>query len=280
MLYPENIAWIAQIKTWISASLARTLTFNQRQLITVDEVLNPCYNDPWDYNVVNYAISTVDGYIMVKFPADGVYTPIVDRYPMAVEATEELMRYFETISFETDQTTELMRTHVQKLFSWLYAWNTELVWIDKVHPEDICAKILFNTPALTYNARAALVGGLSPDFFLRGKDYYAVETWLNNTSRWTAMDTAQFLLGSGSTENDTFYLYYPGQGYSYGQERTAFEMQSQARGLSYALLGVLAKGLTDKTRLTSESWPKKLSILTDAAVYCNPMMSYLIRLNF
>lgn len=279
MFYQENQKWIDQIKSWVNASLARTVNYNQRQTIYIEEVESPFRTSPWNYNVINYAIGLIDGYVMVKYPPDGVFDPYVDRDPMAREATKELLRYFETISFETDQSITLLEKNIYKLFSWLYAWNTELVWIDKVHPEDICANILFNTPPLTYKARDQLVGGLSPDFFLRGKDYYEVETWLTNASRWTETEKAEFLLPKEVNGADTFTLYYPGQGNVFGKERTAFEMQSQARGLSFMLLGVLAKSLTDPSRLVNEAWPQKLAILTDAAVYCNPVMSYVIRLD-
>lgn len=275
MLYPENQNWVPKVKQWITNSLARTKTFNQRQLLTVDEVVNPFYSDPWNHNTINYAISLVDGYVMVKFPADGVYEPLIDRYPMAIEATKEIMNFLQTISFDTDQSKDLIEMHLQKMFSWLYAWNTELLWIDKVHPEDICAKVLFNTTPLTYAQRAALVNGESPDFFLRGKDYYEIQTWLSNVTKWSAMKNNQFVYGT-----ESYRLYYPGQGYSFGKERTAFEMQSQARGLSYSLFGVLAKALTDKTVLTSQYWSRRLSVLTDASVFCNPVMSYVVRLDF
>ncbi|WP_107333843.1 hypothetical protein [Klebsiella pneumoniae] len=275
MLYPENQNWIPKVKQWINNSLARTKTYNQRQILTVDEVLNPFYSDPWGHNTINYAISLVDGYIMVKFPENGVYEPLLDRYPMAKEATAEVMNFLETITFDTEQSTSLIETHIQKLFSWLYAWNTELVWIDKIHPEDICAKILFNTPVLTYAQRAALVNNESPDFFLRGKDYYELQTWLAGIARWSSLDVNQFPYGE-----ESFSLYFPGQGYSFGKERTAFEMQSQARGVAYSLYGVMAKAMTNKTLLTSQYWSRRLSVLTDASVYCNPVMSYVLRLDF
>ncbi|UKS72032.1 hypothetical protein MOA67_gp166 [Klebsiella phage KpLz-2_45] len=275
MLYPENQKWVPKVKEWITDSLARTKTYNQRQLLTIDEVLNPCFSDPWGHNTINYAISLVDGYIMPTFPKDGVYEPLLDRYPMAIEATQEIVNFLETVSFDTDQSDELIRTHIQKLFSWLYAWNTELVWVDKVHPEDICVKVLFGNDPPTYAERAALVNNESPDFFLRGKDYYEIETWLTKIDDWSAFAVNRF-----PYQEESFSLYFPGQGYSFGKERAAFEMQSQARGIAYSLYGVMAKALTDKTKLTKQFWSRRLAVLTDAAVYCNPVLSYILRFDF
>lgn len=276
MLYPENQTWVPQVKSWISASFARADTQNQRRYFNVSEVLSPFFSDPWNFNVTNQCIALPDGYVMVEYPPESVYTPLLDRFGMAVEATDEMMNFLEMTTYVSDQDTDYIRRQFNLFFNLLYAWNTTLKWIDKVHPEDIVARILFKSPVVTYAQRAALVNGLNPDNFLRGSSYYVVNVWLNSLTTYASAGDSQFFL-----DGNAFSLRYPGGGYAYGKDKTAFDMQSTARGLAFSMLGYLAANIgADKSQLVSQYWDHRLAILTDAATYRNEVMSYLLRTNF
>lgn len=274
MLYPENTAAIAKIKTWINASIARAVTQQQNASISIQEINNPFRKDPWELAAMNKAIILHDGYIMPKFPVAGTYEPILDRYPMAVEATKELVNWLSTLSVDFNQDAALLNSEALLFFQWLYTWNVELVWVDKVHPEDWVANVLFGTTAPTYLNRSIAAGGLNPDIFLRGSTYYETDTWLGKLTQYGTLDSTEFAWGT-----KTFSLYYPGAGYAYGKVKEAFEKQSTARGISQSILGVMIAALptTDKGKLTSQYWAHRMAILTDAAVYSNGYVSYLTR---
>lgn len=275
MLYPSNTINLEKIKGWVNSSLARAITQRQVQTFTIREYINPFYGDPWNFPSVCKFIELPDGYIFPNFPAtDGVYTPILGRDPMAREIATELIKFMATTTASVGLDAVAFNSEAYRFFQWLYTWNTDLIWVDKVHPEDWVAKVLFGATPPTYAVRSSTVGNIDPDSFLRGPSYYVVKTWVDSLPSYGTLDSTEFIYG-----DKTFELYFPGNGVTYGKSKEAFDKQSVSRGIAQSILGILAKALigAEPGLLTSQYWGSRLAILTDSAVYSNPYVSYLVR---
>lgn len=273
MLYSENTTNIPKIIAWLSAALSRATTQLQEPYIDIVKIRNPCYIDPFSLSPENYAFSLPDGYIIPTFPGTAEYETSIERNAMATEAVTNLTYQLATLTYKSHQSDDDFQAMMLIFFQQLYTWNTDLIWVDKVHPQDIVGNILFNGTTPTYANRLPLVGYLSPDNFLQNTDNYDITVWSGQLTNYETANQNSFYWG---TLNPTFF--YPGFGYQWAYEDQLLSWDSLSMALDLTFKSfLLSKVGTNVADFLSQNWEARVKILCSNAVYFNAYFSYIIR---
>lgn len=275
MIYPENTVLVPKVIGWISAALVRATTQLQEPYISIKEVNNPMYSDPWHLPDKSYAIILPDAYIMVSFPPNlGVYTTNVDRLKRAQEAATETTYQLATLTYKTAQDPDDFAATLLAFYQRLCTWDTDAILINKVHPEDVIRHLLFGQSAPIYSARAPRAGMISPDLFLFGGESYDVNALSAILTQYSTKDVNSFVWRSQSVS-----FLYPSFGYSWDTSEESTAALGLAMGMSYSLCGYLVGALPDSqaSYYLAQDWPTRIGILTSGAIYGNAYFSYLIR---
>lgn len=275
MIYPENTVLVPKVIGWISAALARAKTQIQEPYISVKEINNPMYNDPWGLPDKSYAIVLPDAYIMVSFPPSlGEYTTNVDRLKMAQEAATQTTYQLATLTYKSAQDPDDFADNLLAFYQRLCTWNTDAILVNKVHPEDVVRHLLFAQAAPLYSARSPRAGVISPDLFLFGSKSYDVSALSAILTQYTAKDVNSFVW-----KGQAVSFLYPSFGYSWDTSEEANAALGLAMGLSYTLCGYLVGALptSQVSYYLAQDWPARIGILTSGAIYGNAYFSYLIR---
>lgn len=273
MIYPENTKNIPLIINWITSALSRAIVQKQEPYLDFINIRNPCLVDPFSLDPESYAIELPDGYIIPLFSGNEEYETSIERNYMASEGVTNLQYGLVSLSYKTHQNDAQVALNQLHFFQTLYTWGTELIWVDKVHPQDIVGNILFNGTTPVYAKRLPAVGSISPDNFLQSVNNYDFSFWSNNTSIYANFSQNQCVWG-----NNQLKFYYPGMGFQWSTQDILLKKDVTANSIAQVINSYLITELgTDTSTFLNQNWEARVSILSAAAVNYTPYLSYIVR---
>ncbi|UQT03517.1 hypothetical protein KODAMA_00500 [Serratia phage vB_SmaM-Kodama] len=274
MKFPENKANVKKVTDLISASLARAKSQLQPGRVEVISEVTPFERDPWKLISSRFVgFELPDGYIVPRMvQGTKTYQPDPDRISMAREGLKEMKLALLGLGIQFHENDS--ETNHEVFWENVYTWTSEIVWVDKVVPEDIVCKVLFDKapPVIANRISGTAIGDVSK--LLRGMVFYDKATLVAKFPDYLELPTNMFMVDGLKVS-----VFRTGNGYANGTTPVAINNLAAAESVSRSVVGYLNLQLTETERGTylQQSWFARISALAQSSVFGNLYWSYVLR---